>query len=333
MTFNDIFLFLFMMLSVLLLIVIITHEQNIGNLCVNSKNKIIKCAVTGELENMNNLIRTKPFMWVYWELVNKAKSPPPYINLCMDIMKKNGSKYFIVIFLNERNIFEYIPDLRKDINDLPIALKTDYIRVKLLSLYGGLWVDADTILMNNLKTISEKLNNNIDYIGFGCTGSVCKDQEGYGRPSNGVIGSQKNGKLISRCLKALDHKLNEYYSIPKNKRKEFNYFDLGKMIIWSEYDKLIREDPDYKMYHVPSYSDGTRDANGKWIAKILIFKNDLKYSHRDKLMVVMLANSSYCGNDPEYNWFCKLSREQILNGDYFISGLFRDAMKYDPYAD
>ena len=43
-------------------------------------------------------------------------------------MKKNCSNNFNVVFLNEKTIFDYWPELRKDINDLPIALKTDYIR-------------------------------------------------------------------------------------------------------------------------------------------------------------------------------------------------------------
>lgn len=284
-------------------------------------------------ESQKYVTNPKPVMWVYWELRNGNISPPDYIQLCLEIIHKNGSKYFDVVMLNEKNIFDYIPDLRKDINDLPIALKTDYIRIKLLYMYGGLWIDADTILMNNLKDIAGKINSGVDFIGFGCTGAVCKDQEGFTRPSNGVIGSIKHGRLVERCLKELDNKLNDYYNTPIDKRKDFNYFDLGKTIIWNQYDKLIKEDPSYKSYHVPSYADGTRDVDGRWIAKNIIFKKNFKYSRLDELLVVMLVNSSYCGDDSDYNWFCKLSREDILNGDYFITSLFKKALAYDPYND
>lgn len=281
----------------------------------------------------NDITQNKPYMWVYWELVNGATSPPEYIQLCLYTIKKNGSRYFNVILLDENNIFTYLPDLREDINALPIALKTDYIRVKLLYEYGGLWVDADTILMNNLKDIAHKLNTGVDFVSFGCTGTVCKNNEGYGRPSNGVMGSIKHGLLITQCLKALDIKLNSYYSLPIDKRGEFNYFELGKLIIWNEYDKIMSKNPNYKIYHVPSYSDGTRDINGHWIAMNLIFKHKYTYSHPDKLLVVMLANSAYCGKDEKYNWFCKLNKDQILYGDYFISDLFTKAITYNPYTD
>lgn len=306
---NTVFVFILLCLSLLL---ILTYDYDGNN-----------------HEYYDSHIRTsKPFMWVYWERVNNSVIPP-YIELCMDIIKKNGSRYFNVTFLNERNIFDFIPDLREDINSLPIALKTDYIRIKLLYMYGGIWIDADTILMSNLKELSEKIDNT-DFIGFGCTGPICRDQEGYGKPSNGVIGSKKNGRLVEKCLNTLNKKLDEYYAMPKNSRKDFDYFDLGKKIIWTEYDQIMKSDPTYKIYHVPSYSDGTRDKDGKWIAKMLIFEKDIQYLHRDKLLVVMLANSSYCGSDSVFNWFCKLSREQIIHGKYFVSGLFRDAIKYDP---
>lgn len=279
-------------------------------------------------EKFKSEYTNKPYIWVYWELINGATKPPDYIELCIDIIKKNGSKYFNVVLLNEKNIFEYLPDLRSDINKLPIPLKTDYIRIKLLYTYGGLWMDADTIMMTDLKMIASSLNYRTDFVSFGCTGAVCKNNEGYGRPSNGVMGSKKHGRLIKRCLIALDKKLDNYYKLPENRRKEFDYFELGKLIIWKEYDNLMKEDPKYRLYHVPSYADGTRDINGRWIAKDVIFKKKLQYAYPDRLQVIMLANSQYCGKDPAYNWFCKLKREEIVNGDYFLSHLFRRAMSY-----
>jgi hypothetical protein len=270
----------------------------------------------------------KPYLWVYWELVDNAKVPPPYISLCLDIMKQNTSDVFDIKILDEKSVFGYLPDLRSDINELPIALKTDYIRVRLLKTYGGVWIDADTICINDLKVLADKLNQGVDYIGVGCTGVICKDGDGYGKPSNGLMGSIPNGRLISKCAKALDDKLNAYYKIHANERKQFDYFELGKKIIWEQYDLLIKEDPTYKMYHIPMYADGTRDIDGKWVAMDLIFTNHIKYEKPDELMIVMLANSVYCSKDPKYNWFCGMSREDILKGKYFISGLFNRALKY-----
>ena len=330
-------LFIFILLLILLCIfsnengtVIKLLDQNMALPDYRTNTNISKEIV----HNIPIQNKTPLYMWVYWELVRGAKTPPPYIDMCLDIIKKNGSRYFNVVILNEKNIFTYIPDLRKDINTLPIALKTDYIRVKLLYMYGGLWIDADTILMNNLHAIALKLAKGVDFIGFGCTGKICKDNEGYGKPSNGIMGSVRHGKLITMCLQSLDLKLDEYYSIHNDKKKEFNYFELGKLIIWNEYKKLMINDPMYRMFHVSSNMDGTRDKDGRWVAPDLIFKprvnHIIQYQDMNKLLVVMLANSIYCGDDPKYNWFCKLTRDQILGSNYFISYLFKKAINYDP---
>lgn len=280
-------------------------------------------------EQFDNTDKRK--IWIYWQLINGAMKPPEYIELCLNIMKKNGSRYFDVIILDEKTVFKYIPNLRNDINDLPIALKTDYIRVKLLQMYGGIWIDADTILMNNLFDIYTKLNKGIDFISFGCTGPICKSNDGYGRPSNGIIASQANGRLITNMLIALETKLNDYYKLSINQRKQFDYFELGKKIIWQEFDKLIKQDPTYSIEHISSEQDGTRDCSGKWIVPELIFNKNINYCNMDKLLVVMLANSIYCGNDKKYNWFCNMSISQILNNNYPISKLFKKAISYDPY--
>jgi hypothetical protein len=277
--------------------------------------------------NLNINTKIKPYLWVYWELKNDASKPPDYITLCIETMKKNGY-LFNMVLLNEKNVFDYLPDLRLDINELPlIALKTDYIRVALLYKYGGIWLDADTIMMEPLTKVVDLINNGEDFIGFGCTGETCIT-DGYGFPSNGAMASKKHSVLMERCLNSLNKKLDEYFNYDKienKEKKELDYFELGKLIIWDNIEKLENEQ-NYTYYHFPSSVDGTRDKDGKWIAKELIFNKHIDLLDEDKLMLVFLVNSSICGDDKDYNWFCKLSKEQVLNGDYFVSHLFRRAL-------
>jgi hypothetical protein len=334
MAWKNIILLLLLLLIVLCILFHIQNPSNQANHMVLTQNKhyegMINLEPLPDDTNHNNLHNNKFYLWTYWELVNGARNPPPYIELCFDTMKRNGTKYFNLVILDEKTVFHYLPDLRKDINELPIAFKTDYIRVALLYRYGGVWLDGDTIMMTDFENIASLLKNKTDFIGFGCTRYVCKNQEGYGRPSNGVMGSAKHGKLISRCLDNLNEKLDKYFKQSNDKRKAFNYYDLGKKIIWKEYENLINQDPSYRYYHAPPDTDGTRDRAGHWIAKDLIFSNNINLLNKDKLLVVMLVNSSYCGNDPKFNWFCGLTKNQILDGTYFISSLFRSALSYDP---
>lgn len=270
----------------------------------------------------NNNTKTKPFLWVYWEIKKGHTKKPDYIDLCLETIQKN-SKLFNYVLLDDKSVYNYLPDLRKDINTLPLALKSDYIRIALLYKYGGLWLDADTIMMNDMKPVVDKLNesgSDIDFIGFGCTGETCTN--GYDRPSNQCMASKKNSILMKKCLEMLNKKLDDYSS---GKIKQFEYFDLGKLIIWQAIDKL-KKDQMYKYYHFSSAVDGSRDRNGKWIARDHILKPDVNLLDENQLMVVFLVNSTFCGDDPKYNWFCKLNRQQILDSNTSASKLFKKAL-------
>jgi hypothetical protein len=315
---NVIFRLVIIIIIILLIYLIIKRHYECNK--YNHFDEIIK-----NIDNISIDNNIKLPMFTYWELINGASKPPDYIELCFETIKKHSKKYFNLHILNETTIFNYLPNLRKDINDLPITFKSDYIRIALLYEYGGMWMDADTIMMNDFEYLAKLLHNGIDFIGFGCSFTTCTGTMGYGKPSNGVIGSVKHGKLIGRYLRALNVKLNEYFAIEKNKRESFNYFDLGKYLIWEEYAKLMTIDPDYRYYHVPAEMDGTRNAVGKWITIDLIFVKPIEFKDKNKLILVMLANNTYCSK--KYNWFCRLSRNDILKGKFVISDLFRLALK------
>lgn len=275
------------------------------------------------MSNLSNINNSKPKLWSYWELKPGHTHIPDYIDLCFETFRKHCSKLFDVIILNENTVKQYIPDLRTDINQLNLAAKSDYIRVVLLYRYGGVWLDADTIVMTDLHEILDKLEI-YDFVGFGCTGEKCT-KSGYPNPSNGAMGSRKSGVLMGNVLKRLDRELDNYFAQSVNQRKQLGYFDFGKIIIWKELDKLIKTQ-NYQYYHFPSSADGSRDTEGNWVAPELIFKKNIHLMDPNKLLIVFLANSIYCGNDPKYNWFCKLSKSEILKGDYFVSSLFRKSL-------
>ena len=109
-------------------------------------------------------------------------------------------KKILMLFLNEKTVYNYIPDLRKDLDKkLSIQQKTDYIRIMLLYRYGGIWVDSDTIAMNNFKKITDKLNK-YDFVGFGCHYKNCRNS-GYPKPANWVVASKKKGIFMKEYIR------------------------------------------------------------------------------------------------------------------------------------
>ena len=269
----------------------------------NSKNKY---------ENFVN--SDQPYLWVYWE--NKdGKTTPSIIELCLEIMRLRLSNNFRMIKLDQHNIVEYIPEIKERkhiLEKLIIAHRVDYYRVLLLNKYGGLYLDADIIVLNDLGDIIKKLEEN-DYIGFGCTGYRCTN--GYGKPSTWAMGSKANGIMISRLKRHLENKLD---NITEDK---IEYHTFGKIAIWEILNQLIKNE-NYKYYHYDSESIGTRDIEGKWITNdMLVSKNKIKFKNEDKLYFIVFYNS-----DAEKileNYFINKTKEDLLNDTSNISYFIR----------
>lgn len=263
--------------------------------------------------NLLSKIDTPRNVFTYWENKNNRKEPFSHIKLCFETMKKHYKKYNFVI-LNPITIKQYLPDIRNDLDNLMIAQKVDYYRIALLQKFGGIWIDADTIALKDLDTVFDKLDNGYDFVGFGCTGKICFN--GYPEPSNGVMGSRQNGLLMTKCLNKLDKMLD-------SNNKNYKYFDLGKKVIWECMDDL----KPYSYYHFPSQFDGSRDIDGYWIhSPHHLSKNHTKLLNENDALFIFLANYELM-NDDENKWFLELNTGQILNGDWWISSLFRKALK------
>lgn len=263
-------------------------------------------------ENFNTI--DKPYLWVYWE--NKDGKPtPPIIELCLEIMRKRLSNNFRMVKLDQNNITEYIPEIkeRKHILDkLIIAHRVDYYRVLLLNKYGGLYLDADIVVLNDLGDIINKLRD-YDYIGFGCTGYKCTN--GYGKPSNWAMASKANGIMISRLKNYLENILD---SITED---EIDYHTFGKLAIWKILNELIRN-KNYKYYHYDSEKIGTRDIEGKWITNDMLVSNKkIKFKNENNLYFIVFYNS-----DAEKildNYFRNKTKEDLFKDNSNISYFIR----------
>ena len=262
----------------------------------------------------------KPYLWVYWEN-KKGSNIPDYIKLCRQTLLKHASKSFNIVELNEKNIYDYLPELRDKekklgLDKLIIAHKVDYYRILLLYKYGGLYMDSDIVLLRDPYEIVEKLTD-YDFVGFGCTGEICHN--GYSEPSNWCLASRPRGKLMGRVLKHLEQKLENthnynpqsYHDLGSSPR---SYHDLGKFVIWQEIKNL---GPDYKYYHYPSNIDGTRDKNGHWVTDERLFSDkEIDYEFPDKLLFVVLYNS-------EMNDLSKKTTEELISGNSNYSKFIR----------
>lgn len=99
-------------------------------------------------------------VWIYWDSVEMSR----FIKAIIDNNKKRNPEYDFIV-LNSENLFDYIPRVNFHSDLLP-AHKADYIRLVLLNLYGGIWLDATTVLVSDLKWIHKHENYSYDLVGY-----------------------------------------------------------------------------------------------------------------------------------------------------------------------
>jgi phosphorylcholine metabolism protein LicD len=294
-------------------------ENILDKLYKHWKNENIKSYQNIKLRTYNktnNLIeynvKKKPYLWQYWDNID-GKSTPSYISLCLKTVDVHCSNSFEVVRLNKDNIYKYIPEIKKykdKMEKLIIAHKVDIYRILLLHKYGGLYIDADTICLRDPIEIIDKLDNS-DFVGFGCTGDICK--LGYGMPSNWILASRPNSILISRVLKNILNKLEN--------KKNFDYHDLGKLVIWEELQDLLKNHK-YNYFHYPNKIDGSRDRNGYWIDSNLVFSNKkIEYEEEDNMMFYVFYNHEMP------NEVKSMNEKELIQQDWNYSKFLRRSLK------
>jgi len=254
--------------------------------------------------NKNN----KPYLWQYWDGPKSS-----FITLSMKTVDNNCSKSFNIVRLNKDNIYDYLPEMKQyedKIKDILIAQKVDIYRIMLLYKYGGIYLDADTIVLRDPIEIMDKLKKH-DFVGFGCTGTKCKN--GYGEPSNWILASRPHSILIA---KVLENQLNQI-----NNKNKFDYHDLGKLVIWKELKDLINNQ-NYEYFHYDNKIDGSRDKYGNWINSDIVFSNQkIEYDDENNMIFFVYYNSNI-SNDIK-----QISENDLMNKDWNITKFLKNGIK------
>jgi len=126
------------------------------------------------------------------------------------ILHSSHGKGYTLHVINHSNIKDYIK-LPPIFFELPIVQQSDYLRVRLVAEYGGIWLDSDTLVMSSLDPLFD----------------ILEEQDGFlllegNHLWNGVFGSRKETTLINAWKEYNEMKLE---TVIKDVSK--NYFALG----------------------------------------------------------------------------------------------------------
>lgn len=234
-------------------------------------------------------------IWIYWEdEIIKSET----VNICIETIKNLHTDYE-VRFLNKNTIGNYISFDNELFRNLPLANKSDLIRLKLLSQYGGIYLDASVLVLDKLDWVLE-LNkiNRTDTVAY-YTEENTMDMN-YPVVETWLLASIPNASFINDWLKEYEECLisdnpNEYY-------KNATLFDYKTIPLDVAYYKcyfsaqtVIRKSQNYRLSLICADTDAFLYSLGishKWsniaLAEILLL-NDVK----DKLpRCVKIINGS-----------------------------------------
>lgn len=194
-----------------------------------------------KFESISN-VKINHTIWILWW--QGMENAPTLVKRCYESVLKNKPGDFDIVLLTEKNIEKYIslPEFIWDKYKAGIISTThlsDIIRVELLCIYGGCWVDATVYCMSKIPTFM--LNGNMFL--FKLYGVVTNPVL---KMSSWWIYAQKNNKILS----ATRFMLQNYW---KNENNIRNYFLLHIMM-----SKIIDEDSSCKAIFndIPYFNSG-----------------------------------------------------------------------------
>ena len=181
---------------------------------------------------------------------------------------------YTVHLIDDKNVQTYIPDLPPSFSKLKPAHQADYVRVYTVCKYGGIWLDADTIVMESLDPLFRLLEDSDGFF-------IRQNNEGL---CNGVFGSRAGTTVMTKWLDAIDERLAA--------KGKLEFTELGAAFL----NKTLEESPqDFRNYVLFDGLDNMYPVN--W-DKCLEEYVERPYDHHKTLIrpfqpLVILVNSVY----------------------------------------
>ena len=233
--------------------------------------------------------------FTYWE-----GTCPSYIQLCHETLKHHNPD-FIVLSKEDVQECGFMQDL---VNDefywkLMPAHRADLIRIRYLENYGGFWIDSDFIALNSFDLLEESSSRHHALYYY-------RDDW---QATNGILIAPRRHSAIvewSRNNTAVFANLKRMNAVPTPHDRWCSFgADQLKVVLVNAVDKcqdITRERIQPIPYHSMERYWSTQDVRGNaWPAC---------YGY-------MLFNTGFPA------WFKAVSREEIINGPWLISYLFR----------
>jgi hypothetical protein len=241
-------------------------------------------------------------VFIYW--IGKDYS---LIRILRDLMFKHqeSGKGYKLHYINPSNIKNYLPNTPRCFDQLLPAHQADFLRINVLNTYGGIWLDSDILIMNNLDYYFDLLK---------IYSSFFQKQEVI---SISFFGSRKNNPIMLEWISRAEKLLNA-------KGNKINWSDIGSNMI----EKIRADMPDlFNNTKIINAYDHSYPVKWNQCLEQFCLKNYDNYLNlipKERNDLIILVNSVY-------KFLEKKSEEEILNSkmplNYFLNKSFQNLEK------
>jgi hypothetical protein len=218
-------------------------------------------------------------------------------------MIKHKGVFDEVIILTPQNLSKYIDIKHKEFYKFRKAgQRADYIRIMLMKKYGGVWLDADTLIMRDLSILKEWIDE------YGCFWGGAKGN------LTGVIGFQPKHPAADWFYKEICNTL-------KEKGDNIYWTNLGPMI----FDKFMSTFGKKKHFNIPKRSFYYLSWNG--CHKVITAETS---EYCDKIIANKEVIGICCWNNrlsQKKREFCMLKHEKLLQKKCVFTDLYKDTIR------
>jgi len=117
-----------------------------------------------ELQTDHAVPSIPKIIWTYWH----ASPEPEFIQQCLANWRHFAQGHELRV-LHKDSIFKWLDTaaITQQFDGLPPFRQADWLRLQLLAKYGGIWIDASTLLTRNLDWVySLQAEKSCEYVGF-----------------------------------------------------------------------------------------------------------------------------------------------------------------------
>lgn len=138
-------------------------------------------------------------VWMYWEDV-PGSSCPDYLLLCRQTIEHHLGPAMDLHLLDRSSVRSWLPDLNEEVWErLPAPVqRSDYARTRLIHRHGGLWIDADCIVLRPLGAVTAYLAEH-DLVSWG--------DDLQGRFFNNLFAARPGAPLLAEWIELQDRVL------------------------------------------------------------------------------------------------------------------------------